>query len=242
MTINNSFDWSTLDRTTIVNHILLSKPILVGDKLSVDRVHTTLSHNLKKLAPFKIKKVYNYKVDPGHVYIGGSYLSYLDKEYDRCIELQLCYFDPETQITLSNRKLKQVAVLLADTILHEIIHMRQYRRRNFKSVPDYQSNAQRSDLRKEQSYLGSNDEIDAYAFNIACELHNKFKGNRSQMVTYLNQPIKNHKYKHTWRMYLKAFEFNHSHPVIKKLKKKIINYLPAAEIGKPYKNKDWINW
>lgn len=242
MAINNSFDWSTLDRTTIVNHIMLSKTILVGDNLSVDTVHTTLSHNLKKLAPFKIKKVYNYKVDPGHVYIGGSYLSYLDREYDRCIEILLCYFDPETQITISTRKLKQIAVLTADTILHEIIHMRQYRRRNFKSVPDYQSTAQRTDLRKEQSYLGSNDEIDAYAFNIACEMNYKFKGNISQIVSYLNKPIKNHKYKHTWRLYLKAFEFNHSHPVIKKLKKKIINYLPAAETGKPYKSKHWINW
>ena len=242
MAINNFFDWSTLDRTTIVNHVLLSKPILVGDKLTVDKVHTTLSHNLKKLAPFKIKKVFNYNVDPGHVYIGGSYYSYLDREYDRCIEISLCYFDPETKITLSNRQLKQIGILIADTVLHEIIHMRQYRRRQFKSIPDYVSKADRSDIRKEQEYLGSSDELDAYAFNIACEMHSKFKGNAKFIAKYLDKPLKNHKYKHTWRIYLNAFEYNHNHPIIKKLKKKIMYYLPMAEIGKPYKSKDWINW
>lgn len=242
MAINTFFDWSSLDRKSIIEHVMLTKPVLVGDKMSVDRVHSTLSHNLKSLAPFKIKRIYNYKVDPGHVYIGGSYYSYLDQEYDKCLEISLCYFDSETVITISNRKLKQIAVLIADTILHEIMHMRQYRRRKFISLPDYTSRAERSDLRREQAYLGSTDELDAYAFNIACELHTKFSGDTKIIARYLDKPIKNHKYKHTWRMYLKAFEFDHSHPIIRRLKKKIIHYLPAAKIGKPYKSKDWINW
>jgi hypothetical protein len=242
MAINTFFDWSTLDRKSIINHIMLTKSVLVGDKLSVDRVHSTFSNNLKCLAPFKIKRIYNYKVDPGHVYIGGSYYSYLDREYDRCLEISLCYFDPETLITISSRKLKQIATLIADTVLHEIIHMRQYRRRQFKSVPDYVSKADKSDIRQEQAYLGSSDELDAYAFNIACEMYSKFNGNVSFITKYLDKPLKNHKYKHTWRIYLHAFEYNHNHPIIKRLKKKIINYLPMAEIGKPYKGKDWINW
>lgn len=242
MAINTFFDWSTLDRKSIIEHVMLTKPILVGNKLSVDQVHSTLGNNLKHLAPFKIKRVYDYKIDPGNVYIGGSYYSYLDREYEKCLEISLYYFDPETIITLSSRQLKQIAVLIADTILHEIMHMRQYRRRKFKSLPEYVSKADKSDVRKEQSYLGCSDELDAYAFNIACEMYTKFNGNINFIAKYLDKPLKNHKYKHTWRIYLNAFEYDHNHPIIKKLKKKIIRYLPMAEIGKPYKTKDWINW
>jgi hypothetical protein len=132
---------------------------------------------------------------------------------------------------------------IADTLLHEIIHMRQFRRRNFKQLPDYASNAEKSELREEQEYLGCSDEIDAYGFNIACELMNKFGKNNVQVVNYLNENQKSKKRRpNSWRMYLKAFEHDHNHPIIQRVKKKVVRYLPAAEVGKPYRNKDWINW
>ena len=132
---------------------------------------------------------------------------------------------------------------IADTLLHEIIHMRQFRRRNFKQLPDYASNAEKSELREEQEYLGCSDEIDAYGFNIACELMNKFGKNNIQVVNYLNENQKSKKRRpNSWRMYLKAFEHDHNHPIIQRVKKKVVRYLPAAEVGKPYRNKDWINW
>ena len=132
---------------------------------------------------------------------------------------------------------------IADTLLHEIIHMRQFRRRNFKQLPDYASNAEKSDIRQEQEYLGCSDEIDAYGFNIACELMDKFGKNKNQIVNYLNENQKGKKRRHnSWRMYLKAFEHDHNHPILQRVKKKVVRYLPAAEVGKPYRNKDWINW
>jgi hypothetical protein len=132
---------------------------------------------------------------------------------------------------------------IADTILHEIIHMRQFRRRNFKELPDYASNAEKSKIREEQEYLGCSDEIDAYGFNIACELIDKFGKNKRQIVNYLNENQKGKKRRHnSWRMYLKAFEHDHNHPILQRVKKKVVRYLPAAEAGKPYRNKDWINW
>jgi hypothetical protein len=39
---------------------------------------------------------------------------------------------------------------MADTILHEIMHMRQYRRRKFKILPDYASTAEKTEQRAEQ--------------------------------------------------------------------------------------------
>ena len=236
------FDWSALDRKSIINHVMTTAPLLVGQQILQATVYTILKNNIKSLAPFKVKKLYNDKVDSGEIYIGGSYYSYLDREFDRCIEITYCYNVETDTIKLTEKKLYNIAILIADTVLHEIMHMRQYRRREFKSLPDYKSKAYKSDIRKEQEYLGSSDEIDAYSFNIACELLHKFQGDTKTVIAYLNKPLKNHKYKNTWRLYLKAFEYNHNHPIIKKLKKKIISYLPAAKNGKPYKSNDWINW
>ncbi len=242
MSKSTFFDWSTLDRNSIIKHIIDISPEVIDKKLPANFVHVLLKTKLKELAPFKIKKTYTYKVDPGIPYVGGSYHSYLDQEYDRCIEVCFYYFDEDTAITFNKKNLYDTAALIADTVLHEIMHMRQYRRRKFKSLSDYKSKAYRSDIRKEQEYLGNTDELDAYAFNIACELFQKFKGDDKKIINYLNKPLKNHRYKNTWKIYLKAFEYNHDHPIIKRLKKKVIRYLPAAEIGKPYKSKDWINW
>ena len=71
--------------------------------------------------------------------------------------------------------------------MHELIHMRQYRRRKFKVLPDYASNADKTEQRDEQSYLGNSDEIDAYSYNIACELMDKFKYDTAKVVNYLNE-------------------------------------------------------
>jgi hypothetical protein len=120
--------------------------------------------------------------------------------------------------------------------------MRQYRRRKFKVLPDYASNADKTEIRMEQSYLGCSDEIDAYAFNIACELVEKFQGDKNQIINYLNENQKGKKRRHnSWRMYLKAFQYDHNHPIVQRVKKKVVSYLPQAYLGKPYRNKDWID-
>lgn len=242
MSKHTFFDWSTLDRYYIISHVMSLGPLLLGQRLPAIEVHSILKNNLKILAPLKIRREYSYKVDPGIPYIGGSYHSYLDQEYDKCIELCFYYFDQDTMITFNRRQLYNTAVLIADTILHEIMHMRQYRRREFKSLPDYKSKAYKSDIRKEQAYLGNSDELDAYAFNISCELFEKFKGNTDDIVKHLNKPVNNYRHKTTWKIYIKAFEHDHNHPIIKRLKKKVVGYLSAAAIGKPYKTNDWINW
>ena len=41
-------------------------------------------------------------------------------------------------------------------------------------------------------------------------------------------------------MYLETFDHDHRHRVIKKLKKKIMYYLPYTTLGKPYKTSDWL--
>ena len=75
-----------------------------------------------------------------------------------------------------------------------------------------------------------------------CESHAPHHANvLLEIMKYLNQDLSDDRLKrNSYKDYLNAVDHNHNHTVIKKLKKKIIHYLPYAEIGKPYKTSDWL--
>jgi hypothetical protein len=236
------FNWYTLDRETISSFILALAPELVNNNLTVSQFHLKLTNHLKKLAPIRFRKSANHKVQQNQVWVGGTYYSDWDQDKKKCIELMFVYPLFEDYISIGKKRFAGMCNTIADTLLHEIIHMRQYRRRKFKIIPDYASTAEKSERRAEQSYLGCSDEIDAYGFNIACELIDKFKGDQDLIIEYLSENQKSKQRRHnSWRMYLKAFQHDHNHPIIQRLKKKIVRYLPLAYTGKPYRNKDWID-
>ena len=236
------FNWARLTRETIAGFIYSLSPNIVGRTLTIQQIHTKLSTQLKKLAPIKIKREFDPKIEPNQIWIGGAYYSDLDQEKIKCIEIVFAYPVIDNTICVSTKRFKSICFNIADTLLHEIIHMRQYRRRKFKILPDYESTANRTKVRLEQEYLGCSDEIDSYAFNIACELIDKFKGDYNSIIDYLNENQKGKQRRHnSWRMYLKAFEHDHNHPIVQRVKKKVVRYLPQAYIGKPYRNKDWID-
>lgn len=237
-----TFDWSTLDRETIASFMLSLAPEVVKQNLTIDQFHKKITNHLKKLAPVRFRKSFNCKVEENQCWVGGTYYSDRDEEKAKSIEIVFEYSLFEDKICINSRRFKGTCYTIADTLLHEIIHMRQFRRRKFKVLPDYASNAEKTELRMEQSYLGSSDEIDAYAFNIACELIDKFGTSQTKIINYLNekQHGKNSRRHNSWRMYLKAFQHDHNHPIIQRVKKKVVRYLPLAYNGKPYRNKDWI--
>lgn len=237
------FDWSALDRASLINCLYVLKPRIVSNELSTHEIYSLIQKQLKSFIPVRVRKYINPKIEKGVVYIGGIYYSEWDRAKEKCIEVQFYFQSKDDTYIIDSRRFNRMCRHFADTVLHEIIHMRQFRRRRFKFLPEYASNTEKTEQRNEQSYLGCSDEIDAYSFNIACELNDKFKGNQQRIVKYLSENQKNKKRKHnSWRMYLTAFDHNHNHEIIKRLKKKVIRYLPHAAAGKPYRNKDWINW
>lgn len=238
----SKFDWSILDRENLADLFWHVYPEIAGQSLSIVQFHSKLSNHIKKYLPIKVTKKRDPKVEFDWTYVGGTYYSDLDKEKQKCIELVLVYNTFQDKINMPARRYRRMCYSMADTILHELMHMRQYRRRKFKDLPDYASTAEKTEQRQEQEYLGNSDEIDAYSFNIACELMGKFKNNPNQVIRYLNEDQKGLRRRHNgWRMYLKAFDHDHDHPIIKRTKKKIIKYLPHSLVGKPYRNKDWIS-
>lgn len=236
------FDWSILDRNGLTDILWQIYPEIIDKKLTQDKIHAILAKHIKKNLPVRVSKKTDPTVESGWIYIGGTYYSDWDEECKKCIEVVFVYNPSDNHILLTKQKFQKMSKTFADVVLHELIHMRQYRRREFKVLPDYESHADLDELRQEQSYFGCTDEIDAYSFNIACELLDKFKNNSESVIEYLG---KNHRkgrlQSHSLRLYLKAFEYDHNHLIIKRLKKRIIRYLPNAQIGKPYRTADWIS-
>lgn len=234
------FNWSKLDRKTITSMVLGCRSLITNAALTPSQIQKILSSQIKQYLPIKIVKRLHQVTERGTVYIGGAYYSNMDKAKRIAIELVLQYNPEDKKITITIGKFRRMAKAIADTILHEVIHMRQYRSRKFKILSNYVSVAESHKQRETQNYLGCPDEIDAYGFNIACDLHDKFRGDPIKIAAYLNNP-KFNKRKTNWLKYLEAFDRNHNHPVIRKIKKRTIHYLPYVELGKPYKTSDWIN-
>lgn len=238
----HQFNWSLLDRSSLIHLIHELAPYIVNQPVPIDQFHKTISKQIRTHLPVRITRFYDRKVDSNHVYMGGTYYSDRDKNRTKCIEIVFIYNPNDDKIVCTPHRFKRFSTLFADTLLHELIHMRQYRRRKFKVLPEYDSNAEKTEKRQEQGYLGSSDEIDAYGFNIACELMEKFKNNQRLVIKHLNEDQQGRRRRmDCWRMYLAAFDHNHDHKIIKRVKTKVIRYLPYAEIGKPYRNKDWID-
>lgn len=216
------------------------KKDVVGKFVYIKDLHKLISKHLKSQLPIRVTKQVDKVVDKGYVYIGGTYYSDYDQDYRNAIEVIFSFHPSDTKIKISDYRWKRMSLLFADTILHEVIHMRQYRARNFKDIHGYSSTSEFAKQRADQNYYGHKDEIDAYAFNIACELYDRFGSNYKEAARYLEDGSHRRHKRTSYYRYLKAFDFDHNHPVIKALKKKVIRYLPYTEIGKPFKTTDWL--
>lgn len=218
------------------------KSLIVDKRLSAKSLQSILNTHIKKHLPIKVTFDVDSKQPKGFVYIGGMYYADNDQVGHRQIEITFSHHSNDSILKLSDRRWSRLCSLFADTVLHEIIHLRQYRARNFKSIDGYQSFAALAKDRRNQEYYGHKDEIGAYAFNIACELKTKFKGDDASIIRYLDSNLAKRSKKGSYHHYLKAFDWNHRHPVIRALKKKIIRNLPYAEIGKPFKTNAWLTY
>lgn len=237
------FDWSKLDRSTLYGFLNGARKRIVGRVLTIEEIHSILANQTKKHLPVKTKMLRSAEQEHGIIYIGGCYYGDEDEEYEkRFIEIVFSYFIWDECLKITKHRWHRMCEVFADTVLHEIIHMRQYRTRKWKYIPGYESTAHLIKQRRNQNYYGHPDEIGAYAFNIACELYDKFGTNWSQCKKFLDSNQANRNKRSSYLRYLRVFDYDHEHPVIKKLKKKVIYYLPYAEIGRPFKTSDYLTY
>jgi hypothetical protein len=236
------FNWSVLDRNNLYTMLYELKPSVVGRRIAIKDLQKLLAVHIKWHLPIKVTLKRDLTHEKGLVYIGGAYYSGNDVENRRHVEITFSYKDTNATIKLSDSRWDRMCKLFADTMLHEIIHIRQYRTREFKDIPGYESTAYYARDRKEQEYYGHKDEMGAFSFNIACELYDKFGDDFDAAKRYLDSNLAKRAKKSSYHKYLKTFDWNHNHTVIRSMKKKIIRNLPYAQIGKPFRTTNHLTY
>jgi hypothetical protein len=241
--MRKGFNWSQLDRSNLYNMLYQAGRDFVGQKIPINKLHGHLSAHIKNNLPVSIKKQQNDPTqDRGFPYLGGAYDSVLDKQgKKRFIEVLLSYHPNDCEVRITEYRWTRICSLFADTILHEIIHMRQYRSRNFKDIPGYESTAQLHKQRADQEYYGHRDEMGAHSFNIACELLDKFGNNPADIRDYMDNLPRRVK-KGTYVRFLKTFDYNHEHIKVRQMKRKVIKQLEYASYGKPFKTNNHLTY
>jgi hypothetical protein len=236
------FDWAGITRNEIIQIFIESSVKFKMQHIPVLEFHKSVTTNLKRHIPIRTKKNFiPNKLDAGQVAISGFYHPEYDEENKIPIELVFFYHGIFDQLKLSQKRIANIGALMADTILHEIIHMSQHRKKDFLPCPSYVSCARNGKIKEQQQYLGKFDEIDAYAFNIVDELADRFGPDRPKILAYINSNQQDRRQKvNSWLLYIRAFEYNHTHPVIRRLKKRIVKYLDRMHTGRPYDVNPWL--
>lgn len=214
----------------------------MGKYLTPDQIHRLISKHLKQELPIKVTKKVEDENKSGWIYMGGVYHSQLDKRGSPAIEVNFNYHPKDFTLKLTTHRWRRMSRRFADIIMHEMIHMRQFRTRNFKAIPVYQSNAESVKTRNSQEYFGDRDEMGAFAFNSACEMIDRFGYDPHTIKRYMDTDGAKRHTNSWWYDYLKAFEFNHNHKIIRRMKKKIMRQLENAYIGKPFRTADWLTY
>lgn len=236
------FNWSLLDRNSLYSMLYGLKSSIVDKRLPIKTIQALLKKHIKSQLPIKVKIAECKDHAPGCVYIGGTYYADNDARGNQQVEVIFSYRSKNSKLTISEHKWSRICLLFADTVLHEIIHMRQYRSRNFKEIPGYLSTAYYAKDRKEQEYYGHKDEMGAFSFNIACELYDKFGDDITSVKKYLDSNLAKKSTRLSWNKFLNAFDWNHNHTVVRSMKKKIIRNFPYAIIGKPFKTPNHLTY
>jgi hypothetical protein len=230
-------NWSLLDRNNLYSMLYTAGRDVVGKKLEIKELQKILSTHIKSHLPVRVVKRQNdSKQQRGCVYLGGTYYADYDADMkSRFIEVVMSYHPLDKEIKITEYRWNRLCQLFSDTILHEVIHMRQYRSRNFKSIPGYESTAHYHKQRIDQEYYGHRDEMGAFSFNIACELLDRFGYDSAAIKRYLDSmQSKRHK-KSSYHKFLSAFDWSHDHVKVRQMKKKILKQLEYAAIGRPFK-------
>jgi hypothetical protein len=238
-----AFNWSALDRNTLYSTLYELKSEIVDRRLPIGEITRLMSKHIKAHFPLKVTSGRHKPVKKGEVWIGGAYHSYLDKAGNkRFIEVELAFPTTAETMKTSLYRWERMCRLFADTVLHEVIHTRQYRARNFKDIPGFESTAYYAKDRREQEYYGHRDEMGAHSFNLAQDMIDKFGFDTRAIKDYLDSSIPKRVRPNGWGRFMKAFEYNHSHPKVIQMKRKIMSQLEYAYAGKPFKTTNHLTY
>ena len=163
----------------------------------------------------------------GELTIGAHYDPEKDEEEETAVFIRIVFSEdgPES-FTWSKNSKKYFLNKLKDTLKHELLHMKQYRDRDFHAGTDGYDD---SDM--EHEYMSRPDEIEAYAMNIGDEFIRKV--GKDGAIDLLRMAKKTAQFKNKLGQFLSPdllayfalFNWDTNHPVMKRLLKKIYQHI-----------------
>ena len=152
------------------------------------------------------------EVTAGNFIIKGEYYPYEDSQDETCLYIGLAFSKQCRKVSFKKYNWESISFHLADTITHEYLHRYYIRKRGFLHGKAYRSSTQHTNRDSMKDYLGCEDEILAYSFNVA-----------SEMVVY-NRTMEQTK---IYRLYRKHFKQDPK--VLTQLKKETNKYIKRLE-------------
>jgi hypothetical protein len=160
-------------------------------------------------------------------YANGYYDPADDEDGERCIELVVTHNFSKDEIWYQDQ-VRQLLIQVFDTVVHELKHQRQYRKRHFKMGLNRGTGY--------KDYLADPEEVDAYSISIAIELCRSL--GKTRALRYLHNVDKLSRFKIKGNFvspclasYLAEFS-DSNHPIIRDLSKKV--YVRLKKIDTDY--------
>jgi len=187
-------------------------------------IATELESNIGDIT--RVEMELSPNVDKGDMNASAAYEQDDDEDGEIPFEITLVFSNKEDRMTVQDPN--PLINRILDMMKHEMIHQKQARARDFEQY------TQGKDSRNQNyEYMSRPDEIEAYAMNIADELvrktdkasaiallrmANKTAQFKDEMVNFLSPDL---------FAYMGMWNFDSKHPVIKRLLKKIYQYITA---------------
>lgn len=221
-----------IDRSELVKALEpFLKFISSGNPISQKQIAKKLRSTLKKHGVAEVTITTSEHVDSGDMNMNAAYDPHDDEDELEPFYIELIFSPKDDTITFSKEGVENIRDRILDSLEHEMIHMKQYRNRNFVKQKDYKTKSDDPGIKKSKQYLGNDDEIEAFAKNISTELirkagkdgaidllrmANKTAGFKDEMGYLLSPNLLG---------YLAMWGFDTTHPVIKKLLKKVYFFI-----------------
>jgi len=202
-----------------------------GKEIPLKAIAKKLEANTKSIGVDEVTILRSKNVEVGDMNMNAAYDPIDDKDGLDHFEIDLIFSKEDDTIAFSPNGVENIKDRIVDVLEHELIHKNQYRGRGFKKQREFKPKKGLSDkITKTRQYLGNDDEIEAYAKNIASELVRK--SDKKTALTLLRMAGKTAQYREKKNLlspnlfgYFAAFDFDTNHPVLKKLLKKIWVYI-----------------
>ena len=199
------------------------KDWLVQGSHTPNEITDNLSDNIGDITQVRMKKL--DKIPKGDMNGSAFYNQDADELGDIPFEIEL-YFSKEDDQPMTITNPDPLVNKIIEMLKHEFLHQKQARARNFEEPTPGKDNR---DMNYE--YMSRPDEIEAYAMNIADELVKK--ADKDGALQLLRMANKTAQFKDKMGnllspelfAYMAMWDFNSKHPVIKRLLKKIYQYI-----------------